>query len=201
MAWPADERPKSAVDHRVIIRRLNAPGATTIRFEAQPRWEFGGWPLEVRPIPNGAEFRFAAGQLLVWTSFAVGSQEGSLVADLTVSSDDELWAVIGWNSQAGNWTRERTVGVFAAALKYWRDWSAGLKIEAGEPRGASLRRSAITVHLLSHAEHDAAAAALTTSLPERIGGNRNYDYRFAWVRDASLSLALLARLGKVGGRG
>lgn len=57
--------------------------------------------------------------------------------------------------------------------------------------------AAITVQLLTHVEQDSSAAALTTSLPKRLGGDRNYDYCIAWVRDASLSLALLARLGKV----
>jgi GH15 family glucan-1,4-alpha-glucosidase len=72
------------------------------------------------------------------------------------------------------------------------DWSANLN----DPSDCS-QRSAITVQLLTHAGHGAPTAALTSSLPERIGGDRNYDYRFAWVRDASLSLALLARLARV----
>lgn len=199
MAWPADERPKSACDHRVIIRRLHARGATIARFQVRPRWDFGGRALEFHSTSNGAVFRFAAGQLVVWTSFVAEPQEDSLMADLPVSLGDELWAVIGWNSQPGDWTRERAAGVFDAAIEYWRDWSAGLTIDAGDQRGASLCRSAITVHLLRHAEHDAPAAALTSSLPERIGGNRNYDYRFAWVRDASLSLAFFGALGQ-GGR-
>jgi GH15 family glucan-1,4-alpha-glucosidase len=59
-----------------------------------------------------------------------------------------------------------------------------------------IRRSAMTVNLLTHAEYDSSVAALSTSLPERRGGDRNCHYRFAWVRDASLSVALLARSGK-----
>jgi GH15 family glucan-1,4-alpha-glucosidase len=105
--------------------------------------------------------------------------------------------VIGWNIQPDDWTRQRAAKVFDAALRYWRGWSAGLKIDAADSRATTLQRSAIAVHLLTHAKNNWAVAALTTSLPERIGGDRNYDYRFAWVRDASLSLALLARLAKV----
>ncbi len=59
-----------------------------------------------------------------------------------------------------------------------------------------LKRCAITVHLLAHAPNDAVVAAATTSLPERIGGDRNYDYRYTWVRDASLSAAFLATMGE-----
>ena len=197
MVWPADERPESVRDQRVIVRRIQAHEASVIRFEVRPRWEFAGGPEEVRATPHGATFRFAAGQLAVWTSFPVRIEVGTAVADLTMGSGDELWAVIGWNSRPDDWTRERAAEAFEAALSYWHDWSANLKVDAAESGAACLKRSAITVHLLSHAEHDAATAALTSSLPERIGGDRNYDYRFAWVRDASLSLALLARLGKV----
>jgi GH15 family glucan-1,4-alpha-glucosidase len=197
MAWPADERAKSVVNHRVILRRFNARGAAIVRFEARPRWNFSELPLEVHSISNGAVFRFAVGALGVCTSFPVEIQGGALISDLSVNPGDELWAMIGWDAQADEWTRERAMGVFDASLKYWRDWSAGLTIDPDDLRSAKLRRTAITAHLLSHAEHDATTAALTTSLPERIGGNRNYDYRFAWVRDASLSLALLARVGKV----
>ena len=197
MAWPADERPESARDQRIIVRRLRAREAGVARFEVRPRWEFAGGPEEVRVTPYDATFRFAAGQLVVWTSFPVRIEVDNAVADLSMGLGDELWAVIGWNSQPDDWTRERAAEAFEAALNYWRDWSANLKVDASEPGAACLKRSAITVHLLTHAEHDAATAALTSSLPERIGGDRNYDYRFAWVRDASLSLALLARLGKV----
>jgi len=197
MAWPADERPEPARDQRIVVRRLRAREGVVARFEVRPRWEFGGGPEEVQATPYDATFRFAAGQLAVWTSFPVRIEGETTVADLTMGPDEELWAVIGWNSQPDEWTRERAAEAFEAALSYWRDWSANLKVDAAEPGAARLKRSAITVHLLTHAEHDAATAALTSSLPERMGGERNYDYRFAWVRDASLSLALLARLGKV----
>ncbi len=197
MAWPADERPESARDQRIIVRRLRAREGVVACFEVRPCWEFGGGPEEVKVTPYAATFRFAAGQLAVWTSFPVRIEGDTTVADLTMGLGDELWAVIGWDSQPDEWTRERAAETFEAALSYWRDWSANLKVDAAEPDAARLKRSAITVHLLTHAEHDSATAALTSSLPERIGGDRNYDYRFAWVRDASLSLALLARLGKV----
>jgi len=197
MAWPEDERPQAVRDQRVIVRRLQAREATAVRFETQPRWEFQGRAEDVRLAPGGVTFSFRAGQLAVWASFPIRVEAGGAVADLTMGAGDELWAVIGWNSQPGDWSRERATELFDAAVRYWRDWSVGLKVGAAEARAVELRRSAITVHLLTHAEHDSAAAALTTSLPERIGGDRNYDYRFAWVRDASLSLAMLARLGKV----
>lgn len=64
-----------------------------------------------------------------------------------------------------------------------------------------MQRSAITVHLLAHAPNASVVAAVTTSLPERIGGDRNYDYRYTWVRDASLAAAFLAEMGEIDGVG
>ena len=78
---------------------------------------------------------------------------------------------------------------------YWKAWTNRLSYLG--PRRQRVRRSAITFHLLAYAPSGALVAAPTTSLPERIGGTRNYDYRFAWLRDVSLSMAILAMLGEV----
>jgi len=84
--------------------------------------------------------------------------------------------------------------VFNAAARYWSEWGSELKQHAG-PRDGALKRPALFVQLLSHARHHSPVAVLTTSLPERVAGDRNYDYRYAWIRDASLSLAFLAGMG------
>ena len=83
-----------------------------------------------------------------------------------------------------------------ATVKYWRNWSEHLRFHG--IRADRVKQSALLVHLLSYAPTGAPVAAPTVSLPERIGGGRNYDYRYAWVRDASLSLSLLSELGFTG---
>jgi hypothetical protein len=143
MAWPADERPESTRDQRDIVRRLRAREASAIRFEVRPRCGFGSGPEEIRATPYAATFHFAAGRLAVWTSFPVRIEGDTAVADLTMGSGDEIWAVIGWNSRPEDWTRERAAEAFEAALGYWRDWSANLKVDAAESGAARLKRSAI----------------------------------------------------------
>jgi GH15 family glucan-1,4-alpha-glucosidase len=75
----------------------------------------------------------------------------------------------------------------------WRAWRRRIRYDG--PRREAVVRSAVTLTLLTSSSEGANIAAATTSLPEVIGGDRNFDYRFAWVRDASLALDALSELG------
>ncbi len=77
----------------------------------------------------------------------------------------------------------------------WRAWARSLRYDG--PYRDSVRRSALALKLLLFSPSGAIAAAATTSLPERIGGDKNYDYRYAWIRDAAYTLAAFLRLGVI----
>ena len=80
-------------------------------------------------------------------------------------------------------------------VAWWREWAKPLKLASRDEPGA--RRSGIALKALTHAPTGAVVAAPTTSLPETVGGSRNWDYRYAWVRDSSFSSRAFAELGAV----
>jgi GH15 family glucan-1,4-alpha-glucosidase len=80
-------------------------------------------------------------------------------------------------------------------VQWWRDWSAKLHYEDGP--GVNILRSAITLKALTFAPTGAIIAAPTTSLPERTGGERNWDYRYCWIRDSIFTVWALTRAGAV----
>ncbi|MBV9003750.1 MAG: glycoside hydrolase family 15 protein [Solirubrobacterales bacterium] len=80
-------------------------------------------------------------------------------------------------------------------VQWWREWAQGLRLSSPDEAGA--RRSGIVLKALTYAPTGAIAAAPTTSLPEAPGGPRNFDYRYAWVRDSSFSARAFAELGAV----
>jgi GH15 family glucan-1,4-alpha-glucosidase len=80
-------------------------------------------------------------------------------------------------------------------VAWWREWAKPLKLASRDEPAA--RRSGIVLKALTHAPTGAVVAAPTTSLPETVGGSRNWDYRYAWVRDSSFSSRAFAELGAV----
>jgi GH15 family glucan-1,4-alpha-glucosidase len=82
---------------------------------------------------------------------------------------------------------------YEETLRWWRDWSS--KLTAGDGHGTSVVRSALVLKALCYAPTGAIIAAPTTSLPEQSGGERNWDYRFCWLRDSIFTVHALSNLG------
>lgn len=82
---------------------------------------------------------------------------------------------------------------FLETRQWWSDWTSKIRYRDGS--GASIMRSAIALKALSYAPTGAIVAAITTSLPENVGGERNWDYRFCWIRDSIFTVRALGNLG------
>jgi GH15 family glucan-1,4-alpha-glucosidase len=104
--------------------------------------------------------------------------------------------VFAAGSTPGEWSIERARHTLTSALAYWRRWYG--QLEYAGAREKLVKRSATIIHLLGYVPTGSLMAAPTPSLPKRIGGERNYDYRYAWVRDASVAISTLIWLGHKG---
>ena len=127
--------------------------------------------------------------LQLWTTVPLEGPRTTLDLD----AGDRLSFVLRWG---GGHHRHRPVSpdqLLRATLEVWRRWMRSLGYEG--PRGPLVRRSAITLKLLDYVPTGAIVAAPTSSLPESIGGERNWDYRYAWIRDAAFSVYALRRIG------
>lgn len=177
MATPEDEREPGAAGRRVILRRLRClQGALTCTMQIVPRHDFQSAP-NILPRPGGLILELGDHHLALWSSQPLDNAEAGAATAFTLHAGEEAWAVLALDEAPADWTIERARASLEAAATYWRQWAAGLAYTG--PRGDMVRRSAMAVHLLSYAAAGSLVAAPTTSLPERIGGDRNYDYRYA----------------------
>jgi alpha,alpha-trehalase len=195
MLRPEDTRPEDEERARIIIRRLRCErGSIACAMELVARCDFrsGAAATTVR---GGLRLDLAGYVLGLWTSGPVEQSGDRICTTLSLAAGQEFWAVLGLEVDPAGWSAERANAALQQAGGYWRQLSKRYHYQG--PRRDSVIRSALAVELLSFAPTGALAAAATSSLPERIGGDRNYDYRYAWVRDASMAIATLSVLGDV----
>ncbi|MBA3415938.1 MAG: glycoside hydrolase family 15 protein [Chloroflexia bacterium] len=200
MAWPWDDRDAAhgGPDGRVLIRRLRCRhGEAAAVADLRPRHDFGAAGGIAR-TNDGVVLDVGGRALTFWTSrlaqAAIGTAGVSLALEL--AEGDEVWSVLAFGEEERRpWTAARAAAALAETERFWHDWTGSLDLTGAGPRRDRVRRSATTIHLLSYAPTGSPVAAPTTSLPERRGGDRNWDYRYAWVRDAALSVTTLSRLG------
>jgi len=122
--------------------------------------------------------------------------DGVAVARVTLAAGQRHDLVLAGNTVTGQAPASRVDEFLGITLAFWREWIAYCRYKG--PYAQAVRRSALTLKLMTYAPTGAPVAALTTSLPEEIGGERNWDYRFTWLRDGSLMLYALAALGYSG---
>lgn len=195
MPWPQDERGDEAqAARRAVIRRLRCvKGSFRAAVECKPRLDFQH-AAQPRAVEGGYRLDLPGCPLALWSSFALEIGQDELRGTVELKEGEEAWLVLLLDEDPTRWSLAAAQAAFKHARNYWRTWVKHL-VYTG-PHRQKICHSAMILHLLSFAPTGATVAAPTTSLPERIGGDRNYDYRFAWVRDASLSLSILSLLGK-----
>ena len=191
-----DFMPPPGSDHPSTVLRLveGVAGATEVEIVFRPSLGFGAATTETRVTPDGAVA--SAGKERLFLSAPVVLEpdaRGGARGAATVSAGDRFWVTAVLGEAAGTATAPDADRLLDETLEYWREWSARCTYEG--PYHPLVRRSALTLKLLAFAPTGAVAAAPTTSLPEEVGGVRNWDYRYTWLRDASLILYALQSIG------
>ncbi|WP_438345322.1 glycoside hydrolase family 15 protein [Methylorubrum populi] len=152
----------------------------------------------LQPNPNGCVFHVGPvlGLFRCSDNVRITEEEDRTVAATVTLAAGECATVAliaGEDEPLGVPTMEEVDARIDVSDEAWRRWAEGLRYDG--PHRDEVRRSALALKLLLYSPSGAIAAAATTSLPEGIGGEKNYDYRYAWIRDAGYSVNAFLRVG------
>jgi GH15 family glucan-1,4-alpha-glucosidase len=191
--------PRSGLSpYRELVRRVDAlAGTVPLAWCVEPRFDYGAAPTEVGlrgGVPVATYSRDAV-SVSTWDAGDPNVGASEIRGRFQLAQGRSALLVLGCAHQEPLVlpSREEAEARLDATAQVWRDWVAARTYD-GPWRDAVLR-SALALKLLVFAPSGAIAAAPTTSLPERIGGDRNWDYRFSWPRDASFTVDALLALG------
>ncbi len=190
----SDGRPNLLAGRSDVIRHLSGTGTAVVEFA--PRLDFGRFPTQIEQRTDGLEVVGARDLIVLrapgveWSVETVG-QHQTATAKVDLSQGPvTLELRIGTASLRAEADEARKRD---HTRRFWADWTD--KLEIPSQADDYVRRSALVLKALVYGPSGGIAAAPTTSLPEHIGGIRNWDYRYCWLRDAALSAAALVRLG------
>jgi GH15 family glucan-1,4-alpha-glucosidase len=167
------------------------------RIEVEPRFDYAREPHELFFHENGVLFRSPSLCLALESATPLRQHGASGVyAEFTLRAGESATFVLEQVPETyvpRQYSEDETREAFERTVKFWRKWLSQSRY-TGRWR-EMMHRSALTLKLMTYQPTGAIVAAPTTSLPEGIGGPRNWDYRYTWIRDAAFSLYALLRLG------
>jgi GH15 family glucan-1,4-alpha-glucosidase len=195
LAWAA---PDDGAAGEVLRRIEGLAGEVALRWSVEPRCGWDPAPAEVAGTPAQALLHCGEGPVLgleAWDAGAVERGPSTVAGELVCRAGDRALLVLRAAGGGAPRPTERDAAEarLDATAQRWRAWAATGRYDG--PWAEPVRRGALALALLVDEATGAAVAAPTTSLPERLGGPRNYDYRLAWLRDANLTVDALQRLG------
>ncbi|GAA1809843.1 glycoside hydrolase family 15 protein [Planosporangium flavigriseum] len=202
---PVTEDPRDPGRRRLIRRVSCARGSLPFRVQVAPRFGYATQPHTVHYRDGAVVFESPSLSLALTATVPVKCDGQDASARFTLGQGERavfaLDQIDGVGADGvGAVPQPITVAdaeeQFTATVRYWRRWVSKSKYR-GRWR-ETVHRSALILKLLTYAPTGAIIAAPTTSLPEQLGGERNWDYRYVWVRDAAFCVYALLRLGFTG---
>src|SRR5438477_4404775 len=188
------EEPNEIIRTLAVIR-----GQIDFKMLCQPRFNYANCGHTVNVEDKYAVFspaNDACPPLALYSTVSLQKQSQDAVSNFTLRAGESVTFVFGGVRPQGQQPEMEFVDLrFHETARFWKGWIAKSKYE-GRWR-EMVNRSALMLKLLISREHGSIVAAPTFSLPEQLGGPRNWDYRFTWLRDATFTLYALIRLGFV----
>jgi GH15 family glucan-1,4-alpha-glucosidase len=185
-------------DHEILRVAECVQGEVEVEMRFAPRPDYGRRPGRVRNAGRlGVRVEMGADLLVLQSDLPLDvSTDGQVRGRARLRAGDAVHASLTFADDwpavlppLGEWSR----AAIDRSVAWWRDWASRLQYDG--PRRETVIRSALALKLLVYAPSGAVVAAPTTSLPERIGGDLNWDYRFCWLRDAAFTVRALVALG------
>ncbi len=188
--------PPGSTTQRLIRRVLCVRGEMRFRIEVEPRFDYGREPHETVVHEHGVVFRSRALTMALSSAIGLEPRNDGVYGEFVLEPEETLAFVLETAPEDDGprpCIEAETRREFEGTVDFWRRW-LGRSRYRGRWR-ETVHRSALLLKLLTYQPTGAMVAAPTTSLPEQIGGGRNWDYRYTWIRDTAFSLYALLRLG------
>jgi alpha,alpha-trehalase len=186
---PADED----AEHMLVRLVECIDGNVEIELVCEPAFDYGRVPGEwsLADDRHSADATGAGQTVRLRTDLLLGIESGRARARHVLAKGEQIYCALSWDDGlAAPATLEEANAQLEATTHFWRNWLGRARIPDHELRPL-IQRSALAIKGLTYMPTGATVAALTTSLPETPGGERNWDYRYTWVRDSTFTLQAL----------
>jgi GH15 family glucan-1,4-alpha-glucosidase len=187
---PADDD----ADHLLVRTATCLDGSVEVELVCEPVFDYGRTPAEwslAGEDLHTADARGADQAIRLRTDMALGIEANRVRARHTLQRGERLFCSLSWAEGLSSPADcDDATGRLAATTRYWRDWLGRARLPDHRWRDP-IQRSALAIKGLTYMPTGATVAALTTSLPETPGGERNWDYRYTWMRDSTFTLQAL----------
>jgi GH15 family glucan-1,4-alpha-glucosidase len=170
-------------------------GTVDVRCALNARFGYGELAPWTRAVAGGYTMVAVGDALMLQCACPLGLDGADVHGTVTLHAGERRTFALTWFPSCREPPEVDAAALHASTERFWRAWSA--KVTFDGPYAAAVRRSLIPLKALISEPYGASIAAVTTSLPEALGGAKNWDYRYSWVRDAAFTVDALLNAGLV----